>query len=60
MDPAVQTTTNTSITIEDLDTFTVYRINVSAGTVVGYGPEDTINVMTLDGSKFLGKSSIYI
>ena len=64
MDPAVQTTTDTSITLEGLDAFTSYQVNVSARTVVGYGPEGTINVMTLDDSKsvferFVQLESIY-
>ena len=51
MDPAVQTTNDTSITLQGLDAFTSYQVNVSARTVVGYGPEGAINVMTLDDSK---------
>ena len=51
MDRSVQITTNTSITLEDLNAFTSYQVSVSAGTVVGYSPEDTINIMTLDDSK---------
>ena len=64
MDPTVQTTTDTSITLEGLDAFTSYQVNVTARTVVGYGPEGTINVMTLDDSKsgferFVQFESIY-
>ena len=51
MDPTVQTTTDTSITLEGLDAFTSYQVKVSARTVVGYGPEGTTNVMTFDDSK---------
>ena len=50
-EPAVQTTLDTSITLENLNAFTSYKVNISAETVVGYGPEGTINVMTLDDSK---------
>ena len=64
MDPTVQTTTDTSITLEGLDAFTSYQVKVSARTVVGYGPEGTINIMTLDDSKsgferFVQFESIY-
>ena len=47
----VRTTTNTNITLEGLTAFTTYQVNVSPGTVAGYGPEDSVNITTRDDSK---------
>ena len=47
----VRTTTDTNITLEGLMAFTTYQVNVSVGTVAGYGPEDSVNITTSDDSK---------
>ena len=44
------TTTDTSITLEGLGKFSNYRVSVSAGTIVGYGPEDVTTFRTLNDS----------
>ena len=51
----VRTTTDTNITLEGLTAFTTYQLNVSAGTVAGYGPEDGVNLTTRDDSKSIHK-----
>ena len=45
------TTTDTSIALEGLGKFNIYRVSVSAGTIVGYGPENVTTFRTLNDSK---------
>ena len=47
----VTTTTDASITLEGLGKFSNYSVSVSAGTIVGYGPEDVTTFRTLNDSK---------
>ena len=44
-------TPTTNITLTDLSIFTEYTVSVSAATVAGVGPSDTVNVQTLSDSK---------
>ena len=44
-------TPTTNITLTDLSIFTEYTVSVSAATVAGVGPSDTVNEKTLNDSK---------
>ena len=44
-------TPTTNITLTDLSIFTEYTVSVSAATVAGVGPSDTVNNKTLSDSK---------